>query len=379
MLGIAQIFSLIVLLIVYFLFIQICQSFLGFQWDGLLLEMGFLAIFLRSQIKERGGLPSRGVLFLLRWLLFRVMFFSGWVKLASGDPHWRDGTALNFHFETQPLPTWVGWYFHQLPGWVHQGLALGLFGVELGIPFLIFLPRKAKIFAFFVFFGFQAWIGLTGNYGFFGLQVVALSILLLDDRAWAHFFVFFKSQSLNHPSKSSGLRRQFDLIFVPLIFLASLFPGSMVGRTFGAFGLVNSYGVFATMTTHRDEIEIQTSQDGKVWVPLEFRWKPGRLDESPGFVEPHMPRLDWLMWFAAMGDFDENPWLQSFLVRLLEGSPEVFRLLKPNSLMNESPLWVRAVHYRYHFTNLETKQATGNWWSRVYLGEDSPTFARSLK
>jgi predicted DCC family thiol-disulfide oxidoreductase YuxK len=362
------------------------QAFLQFQWDYLLLEVGLLAIFLVPPWRWRFGrglAAAPVVLFLLRWLLFRLMFSSGWVKLASGDPTWRNLTALRFHYETQPLPPWTAWYLHQSPTWFQTVSALFLFFVELVVPFLYFAPRRLRLFAFRATVLLQLLIAATGNYGFFNLLALALALLLLDDQSlrarWRHAV-----------EESAGPPRAWPkAVLVPVacvvLFASSIeFAGTLGGalalprtvavttRLLTPFRSFNRYGLFMVMTTERPEILIEGSNDGADWRPYLFRWKPGDVTARPRFVAPHQPRLDWQMWFAALGTIDENPWLVQFLGRLLEGSPEVVGLLAANPFPDRPPRYVRATAYDYRFTDAAERRRTGAWWRRKVIGPYTP-------
>jgi lipase maturation factor 1 len=421
MVGVAPAPCLFLLWLIYLSLATVCREFLGFQWDNLLLETGFLAIFLAPlQLwprLSRGAPPSRLVLWLLRWLLFKLMFQSGCVKLLSHDPVWRNLTALTFHYETQPLPTWIGWYAHQLPAWAQMASAAAMFGIELFVPFLIFAPRRLRHFACLVLAGFQALIFLTGNYCFFNLLTVALCLLLLDDAALKPFLPRRLRDWLRppapqklgtqwnaslpdaeQPTPSSPLaplpsplkpRKWPAQVTVPLAAIAvvtSLMQYSVMFRTripwprplLGAYGwlepfrIFNSYGLFAIMTTSRLEIIIEGSDDGATWRAYEFKYKPGGVKRRPGFVEPHQPRLDWQMWFAALGTYRQNPWLVNFCVRLMQGSPTVLSLLERNPFPNAPPKYVRAIVYDYHFTDFATRRKTGAWWRRQEQGAYLP-------
>ena len=363
--------------------------FLEFQWDILLLETAFLAIFF-APWKLLPGIfrdtePSPVVLWLLRFLLFRLMFASGVVKLASGDPTWWNLTALRVHYETQPLPTWIGWYAHQLPLGLQKMSAAGMFFIELGLPFLIFLPPRPRLLAFAGFVFFQLLIGLTGNYCFFNLLTMTLAILLLDDTLLGRFFpagMRAQSASPKRPGPGRWIRRAavaaLILILLPLECMALSrcfrrplpWPEALQRLEVRAFPfrILGSYGLFSRMTTTRPEIVVEGSQDGATWLPYEFKWKPGDLKRRPSFVEPHQPRLDWQMWFAALGDFRSNPWFQNFLARLLQGSPDVLALLEKNPFPQSPPRYVRAVLYEYHFTDLAERRKDGAWWRREMKG-----------
>jgi hypothetical protein len=426
--GFAPAPCLFLLWLIYLSLATACREFLSFQWDNLLLETGFLAIFLAPlQLWPRSSRtrpPSRLVLWLLRWLLFKLMFQSGCVKLLSGDPAWRNLTALAFHYETQPLPTWIGWYAHQLPVWAQKASAAAMFGIELFVPFLIFAPRRPRQFACLVLVFFQALIFLTGNYCFFNLLTIALCLLLLDDAALkallpsrVRSLLFPEKAERNgtqwnaslpdargsqtsspghaspaplpspQPSAPSPLkpRRWPVQITVPLACIAiatSLMQFSAMFRSpipwprpmlavyawLEPFRTFNSYGLFAVMTTSRPEIVIEGSNDGVGWLAYEFKYKPGDVKRRPMFVAPHQPRLDWQMWFAALGSYRQNPWLVNFCLHLLEGSRPVLALLENNPFPQAPPRYIRAVMYDYRFTDFATRRETGAWWHRQEQG-----------
>jgi lipase maturation factor 1 len=366
------------------------QTFLQFQWDYLLLEAGLLAIFLAPpwRWRIRGGLAAPPVvLLLLRWLLFRLMFSSGWVKLASGDATWRNLSALRFHYETQPLPPWTAWFMHQCPPWFQTVSALFLFFVELVVPFLYFAPRRLRLFAFRATVLLQLLIAASGNYGFFNLLALALALLLLDDQSLPGRW------SLERDAASGPSRPWPKAVLVPVacvaIFASSIeFAGTLdrsfalprtlvaAARRLGALRSFNSYGLFMVMTTQRPEILIEGSNDGAEWRPYGFRWKPGDVALRPRFVAPHQPRLDWQMWFAALGSAEENPWLTRFLGRLLEGSPEVLRLLAGNPFPDHPPRYVRAMLYDYRFTDASERRRSAAWWRRDVRGVYVPVVSR---
>lgn len=385
-LGFAPLLLLAVVWICYYYLTQVCQDFLWFQWDSLMLEMGFLAIFLapftllpRFPPKLNGErAPSFTPILLLRWLLFRVVFFSGWVKLASGDPTWRDLTALTYHFETQPLPTILGWYVHQAPVEVLQFLALGMFVIELGAPLLIFLPRRPRILAFIGIVGLQVLINLTGNYGFFGWQVICLSLLLPDDSFWLKLFPKSWAQGASRRYTASGeqeFKRWLNYGLATTVLLITVFHvDSWVGGV-PLSRVINQYGVFAVMTTRRDEIIVEGSADGQKWIPYEFRYKPGDVMRAPSFVTLHMPRLDWQMWFAALDSYENSRWIGGFMARLLEGAPSVLSLLAENPFANQPPRYVRALRYRYKFTDFTTRRENGSWWKKEFVGPYSPVLS----
>lgn len=388
-LGIAPAPILFVLWAFYLSLCTVSRDFLSFQWDILLLEVGFLAAFfapwriLPSLARESA--PSPAVLWLLRWLLFRLLFLSGAVKLTGGDPTWWSLSALQVHYETQPLPTWIGWYAHQLPGWFQRFSCGAMFVIELAVPFLIFLPRRPRIAAFWPLVFLQVLIGLTGNYTFFNLLTIALCLLLLDDASLRKFFparVAAASLAPRPEAVRRVFRRSVVAVLATVILTVSSFQlygafarvsrwPAPVGRLMAwvsPFRSISRYGLFAHMTTTRPEIIVEGSNDRETWLAYEFKWKPGDPRRRPAFVEPHQPRLDWQMWFAALADYRSTPWFRNFVVRLLQGSPEVLDLLETNPFPGGPPRYARAVLYQYNFTDLQTKRREGTWWRREQKG-----------
>ena len=363
-----------VLLLVYYLsIVNAGQVFMSYQWDYLLLETGFLVLFLK---------PVFSRVWLFRWLLFRLMFESGAVKLLSHDPVWRNLTALAVHYQTQPLPTPLAWYVFQAPLWFHKATTAMVFVIELGLPFLMFGPRRLKQIAAFGTIGLQTLIFLTGNYTFFNLLTITLCLFLLDDRFFRNKWMMFRPRPI--PAKFTRTSRGVSIALFAFIMILSVtglagmfgigapsFVNAAIGPV-APFGLVNQYGLFATMTTSRPEISIEGSNDGAEWREYVFPYKPGPLNRAPGWAEPFQPRLDWQMWFAALGNYRENPWLIRFMMRLLQGSPPVLELLEYNPFAGNPPRFVRAIVYDYRFTTFEERRKTGNWWKRELKGTYFP-------
>lgn len=375
--------ALLMAWIFYLSIFNVAQPFLGFQWDTLLLETGFLSLFLvswRGNINEPESSPSWFIIFLLRLLLFRVVFSSGVVKLLSQDPTWADLTALYYHYETQPLPTWVGWYTHQLPQGFQEFSVVCVFVIQLGVVFLIFGPRRIRYIGCAALVFFDVLIILTGNYGFFNLLTIALCLLLLDDSVFSRWlstkgekskvsvFVIQKKSLL----KVGLLGVCIMLYAVPLLTTNHPSIYVYISKAIRPFHIFNSYGLFAVMTTSRPEIIILGSDDRENWFPYEFKWKPGNVEKKPKFVAPHQPRLDWQMWFAALSNYERNPWLIQFMTRLLQGSPVVIALLENNPFPDTPPRYLQAVIYEYQFTNSEIRNRDNSWWTRKLLRPYTP-------
>lgn len=379
--GVLPPVMLALLWLCYLSLVNVGQDFLSFQWDVLLLEAGFLAIFFApGQVWPRFRAetpPSMIALWLLRWLLFRLMLMSGVVKLASGDPTWHNLTALTYHYETQPLPTPLAWYAFHLPFWF-QRLSTGLvFVIELVAPFGIFGPRPVRLICAALLAGLQVLILLTGNYAFFNLLTIALCITLLDDvvlrrllpRSLRERF----AEPVRRPAPPARRRWIVGPAAVVLVTMSLLQLGSRVGIPPPAqslltwqepLHLVNTYGLFAVMTTTRPEIVVEGSDDGMTWRAYGWRFQPQNPQRAPRWAAPYQPRLDWQLWFAALGSADTTPWFRNFLLRLLQGSPDVLGLLATNPFPNHPPRQVRAVLYDYRFTDSATHRVTGAWWQR---------------
>jgi hypothetical protein len=367
--------SLAVLFALYLSLLYGGQVFMSFQWDTFLLETGFLALLLSF-----ARLPG---IWLLRWLLFRFLFMSGVVKLLSGDPNWWNLSALSYHFFTQPLPTPLAWYGAQLPLPVLRFLTGGVFLIELLLPFLIFCPRRLRFFAAFGILLLQSCILLTGNYNWFNLQTMLLCLLLFDDAAVQKILPQSLLRFLSKRAKpNSNLPRAASALvgaLVVLLLLCSLvemdvrFGGRpptaarSIDRFIEPLRMVSSYGLFAVMTTQRDEIVIEGSHDGIEWREYEFRYKPGDVARRPPWNIPHQPRLDWQMWFAALDDPHRLAWFQRFLVKLLQNEPAVTALLAKNPFADLPPTYIRAQFYDYTFTS-GGDTAKGLWWQRRSLG-----------
>ncbi|HEX2524067.1 MAG TPA: lipase maturation factor family protein [Terriglobia bacterium] len=383
----------------YLSLVTVARDFLAFQWDGLLLETGFLAVFLAYPRlfpkRSDTAAPAAPVLLLLWWLLFRLIFSSGMVKLLSGDPTWRSFTALNFHYETQPLPNAVSWFMHQLPAGFQKVSVAGMFVLELGLPFFIFAPRRLRWVACAGLVWLQLFLLVTGNYAFFNLLTIALCVLLLDEGAWRKLRLVrafspapCQAGTLEGCEPSPGSNWPVWIILplavAMLLVTSNVFteglgwqipwPSPVARLTSWAapFCIANRYGLFAVMTTERPEIVLEGSQDGEHWESYEFKYKPGQLTHRPPFVAPHQPRLDWQMWFAALGPYQQNVWFTSLCNRLLQGSPEVLALLDRNPFPEAAPKFVRGVFYDYHFTDSAARRATRQWWRRELKGQYSP-------
>ena len=365
--------SLLALYVLYLSLLYGGQTFMSFQWDTFLLEAGFLGLLL--SFAQTPGL------WLLRWLLFRFMFMSGVVKLLSGDPNWWNLSALSYHFFTQPLPTPLAWYAAHFSPSVLKVATAGLFVVELVLPFLIFCPRRLRFCAAFGILLLQSCILLTGNYNWFNLQTMLLCLLLFDDAALQKVLPQRLVRVLSrrvHPRPTKAVSVTVAawglvLVFSSLVQMDERIGGSpppaarALDQLIEPLRMVSSYGLFAVMTTERNEIIIEGSDDGTEWREYQFRYKPGDVARRPPWNIPHQPRLDWQMWFAALDDPRRVNWFPRFLEKLLENEPTVTALLEKNPFPDKPPQYLRAQFYDYTYSSGE-ELGKGLWWRRRSLG-----------
>ncbi len=413
--------SFLVCFVCYLSFVAAAGDFSGYQSDGMLLEAGFLALFLSPRgLRPGWGAampPSRASLFLLQWEWFRIYFESGMVKLLSGDPQWRNFTAMDNYYQNGPLPTWIGWYVQHLPHWFHAGTVVATLGMELVVVLLLFFPRRFRILCFLIVTPWEIGVILTANYTFLNYLVLSLGILLLDDRILRRFVPAFLhlpepvsvepeltdeaplSLLAGHPEKEPPLSRQSALkgmgkhwdalrlaiSAVMLSWIAYVTTAQLVMmpqhllplptapiRALEPFRIANQYGLFAVMTRGRYEIEFQGSNDGEHWTAYPFRYKPQALDEPPGIYAPYQPRFDWNLWFASLSDWQQNNFVPLTEERLLENDPDVLALFRNNPFASGPPKYVRAMLWQYWFTSMNEKRQTGNWWRRQLLGLYAP-------
>jgi predicted DCC family thiol-disulfide oxidoreductase YuxK len=366
------------LFLCYLLYLSLLYAgnvFMFYQWDTFLLEAGFLALMLNFA-------PRPGI-WLLRWLLFRFMFMSGVVKLSSGDPNWWNLSALSYHFLTQPLPTPFAWHAAHLPAGVLTFATGATFAVELVLPFLIFCPRRLRFFAGFGMLLLESLISITGNYNWFNLQTMLLCLLLFDDAAVKRLLPERLTAWLKPKLPEKSLQRRGRItvavlasliLFCSLVQMEQRFGGEPpaiaqdINDAIEPLHIVSSYGLFAVMTTKRNEIVIQGSLDGTHWRDYEFQYKPGDLTRAPPWNVPFQPRLDWQMWFAALDSPDRLPWFWRFVQKLLENDPAVTALLRINPFaQGPPPLFIRAQFYEYTYSS-SAEKAKGIWWDRRLLG-----------
>lgn len=389
--GVTPGVSLAALWIGYLSLVNVGQLFYGFQWDSLLIEATFMALFVvpwKRLPLWRAHEPPAAARWLIIWVGFRLMFMSGVVKFASGDPTWANFTALDYHFETQPLPNSLSPFVHHLAPWVRHFACIAMLAIELFVVWLVFIPwRQARRAAALGVIGLMVAIQLTGNYTFFNLLVAILFLPALDDDFWRKIF---RKKSLPPPIEAfpkGRPRAAFGLwgLFTAVVLLTSLqalpaitrrpvAPGwieSFLNKA-DPFRSLNHYGVFAVMTTSRPELIIEGSNDGITWTEYIFRHKPSTLTKNPGWVAPHQPRLDWQLWFAALGNPAQNRWLEGLCFQLLKGSKPVTELFASTPFGDVPPRQIRVLRYRYSYTTPGVQARTGERWQRTLIDTYQP-------
>lgn len=397
--------SLLVCFVCFLSFVSAAQDFSGYQSDGMLLEAGFIALFFAPS-GFRPGLGassrfSRASLFLLSWEWFRIYFESGVAKIAGGDPEWRNFTAMDEYYQNGPLPTWIGWYVQHLPHWFHAGTVWATLALELGLVWMLFLPRRWRIVCFFIVTPWEIGVILTANYTFLNYLVLSLGFLLLDDHFCRSVMPSrWRSTVQSEVSKSDGslaqngrirwtvsvLKLSAVTVVLGWIFYATTvqllsmfsdvrFPTAPVA-VLDPFRIANRYGLFGIMTRGRYEIEFQGSDDGENWTTYPFRFKPQDLAKAPGIYAPYQPRFDWNLWFASLGSWREYPIVARTEVSLLSNDPDVLALFAGNPFPQRPPKEARAVLWQYWFTSMKEKHDTGRWWRREYVGLYAPAIER---
>ena len=397
--------TLVICFLCFLSFVSAAQDFSSYQSDGMLLEAGFICLFFAPP-GLRPGLgaahpPSRASLFLLQWEWLRIYFESGVVKLASGDIQWRNFTAMDEYYQNGPLPTWIGWYIQHFPHNFHAFAVGATLVLELGLVWMILLPRRWRIVLFLVVTGWQIPVILTANYAFLNYLVLSLGILLVGDPflrwLWAQMRKATPTDlaptpgETRKPESRVALIRHFRAmkLAVAAVMLTWVFYATaaemvlMLWRwaplptapiaMLEPFRIANRYGLFAVMTRGRYEIEFQGSNDGQTWTAYPFLYKPQALNEAPRIYAPYQPRFDWNLWFASLDTWRNNEIVPNTEIRLLSNDKDVLRLFRQNPFASSPPRQVRAVLWQYWFTSMAEKRTTGNWWRRELIGAYAPT------
>ena len=364
--------------VLYLSIVNVGQTFYSFGWESLLCETGFLAIFLgNAQVA-----PPITLVFLVRWLLFRVEFGAGLIKMR-GDRCWRDLTCLYYHHETQPMPNPLSWYFHHVPKGFHRMEVLGNHFAQLVAPVFLFAPQPVASIAGLIVFGTQGWLVLSGNFAWLNVITMSLALMSLDDSVLGVAF------SVVRPSvgAESGIDALFGVVVIAvtaLIVVLSYRPArnllsrrQLMNYSFDAFHVVSTYGAFGSVTKERDELIVEGTTDVALtadteWREYEFKGKPGDVRRRPAQFAPYHLRLDWLMWFAAMSSPIDHEWFVPFVLKLLHADRPTLHLLRIDPFAGEAPRFVRARLYRYHFTTPAEHRESGAWWKRELLGDYLP-------
>jgi hypothetical protein len=361
--------------ILYLSIVNIGQTFYSFGWESLLLETGFLAIFLGPATTA----PQFSLIVLMRWLLFRVEFGAGMIKMR-GDRCWRDLTCLYYHHETQPMPNPLSWYFHHLPKRLHRIEVLGNHFAQLVVPWFLFFPQPIATLAGIVIVATQSWLVISGNFAWLNFITIALAISAFDNAALGRLFPITPSEPLDAPVAFFALTVAYTALIVFLSYRPArnlLSRRQIMNASFDPFHIVGTYGAFGSVTKERFEVVIEGTAEPvltaqTVWREYEFKGKPGDINRRPPQVAPYHLRLDWLMWFAAMSSPMYHEWFVPLLVKLLEADQPTLRLLRKDPFDGKPPRFVRALLYLYRFTTPAEHRETGAWWHRELVADYVP-------
>ncbi|MBI3273792.1 MAG: lipase maturation factor family protein [Candidatus Colwellbacteria bacterium] len=357
--------------LLYLSFVNVGQTFYAFGWESMLLEAGFYAIFL-GDLKTA---PSVIMIWLFNWMLFRTMFGAGLIKLR-GDECWKNLTCLYYHYETQPMPNPLSWFFHWLPKGVHQFGVLFNHFAELIVPFAYFAPQPISAAAGLITLLFHGWLAVSGNFSFLGFLTMVIALSTLDDRLLSKIIPLHPPANL---ALWQGYQNAIYILAIIIAFLSikpikNLFsPYQAMNTSYNPIHLVNSYGAFGSITRPRYEVIIEGTADPVItletkWEEYEFKGKPVKLDRLPPQIAPYHLRLDWLAWFAGFSHYYEHPWFIHLMAKLLKNDEAILGLLKTNPFPAAPPHFVRALRYEYHFTTPAQHRQNGNWWERNLVG-----------
>lgn len=363
----------------YLSIVNVGQIFYSFGWESLLLEAGFLAVLLGS---FRSATPIL-IIFLMRWLVFRLEFGAGLIKLR-GDSCWRELTCMDYHHETQPMPNPLSWFFHHLPLWAHRMEVAGNFFVQLVVPWGLFFPQPIAGITGILIIATQGWLMLSGNYSWLNFITIILAFSAFSNAQLHRVLPFLQAPQnlLRHTMHEWSV-----LLLSAAVVVMSYWPvrnlfsrRQMMNASFNPYHLVNTYGAFGSVTKERYEIILQgTADDGPPetaeWKDYEFKGKPSDPMRRPPQFAPYHLRLDWLMWFAAMRphyNYYQHPWFLALVEKILMNDAAALSLLRTNPFAEKPPAKVRALLYHYHFTSPEERRRTGAWWHWEPAGEYLP-------
>ncbi|MDG0817780.1 lipase maturation factor family protein [Bdellovibrio svalbardensis] len=385
-LGFSQSWMFLICWLCYLSFVSCGQNFLSYQWDSLLLEFGFLGLFMapwRFEWVPFGAHVLNPIILVLCWLLlFKLMLSSGVVKLTHKDASWKNLTALTYHYWTQPLPNPIAYFLHKAPALFQKLSTLVMFSIELIVPVFIFITGTPQAVAAWLLILLQILIILSGNFAFFNVITIGLCLGVIPDPFWK----ISVSKWIIASAFPTEIALLAFILLVPAAYFwvyKTIFEKSKTldfllpyMRFLYPFRISNPYGLFAVMTKNRPELVIEGSNDGLHWQEYEFRFKPASVTKMPSVVAPHQPRLDWQLWFASLESFGENLWLQNLIARMFAESREVQSLLGTDPFGGKSPKFLRILKYEYTFSDLQTLRKKGQWWERRFVEVYSPTFER---
>lgn len=349
----------LVLWALYLSVVNVGQRFYGFGWESLLLEAGLAAALLGN---SRVGTPLLAI-FVLRWLLFRVEFGAGMIKMR-GDPCWRDLTCLDYHHETQPMPNPLSRRFHLLPTALHRVETGANHVAQLVAPWTLLLPQPFAGIGATAMIATQAYLMLSGNYAWLNLLTLLLGFAAIPDGWFATLGVTIDDPA----STSTGFEVVVVVCTIGILVLSwrplrNLFSSEQrMNTSYDSLHLVNSYGAFGSITRERREVIVEGTLDGETWQPYEFRAKPGDPTRRPGQFAPYHLRLDWLMWFLALSPGYGAGWFERFVERLLAADPATLALLARDPFGGAPPAMVRARLVEYRFATRAERRRTGHHW-----------------
>jgi Lipase maturation factor len=382
--GFANAPLLTVLWLLYMSFVNVGQDWYGYGWEIQLLETGFLAIFLCPLVDPRPfpkRPPPTPIIILFRWLIFRIMFGSGLIKFR-GDDVWRNGTALYYHFETQPLPGPLSRWFHFLPR------ILLKFGVwynwlaELVAPLFVFGPRLARTIAGAIIIGLQIILLLSGNLSFLNWLTIIPALACFDDATWSKLLpkiLVKKAETARanaQPSKPMLVTAWTITVIIGLLSIQPAFnllsPNQIMNTSYDPLNLVNTYGAFGSVGRERLNLVFEGTtdpipDDSAHWKPYPYKGLPVELDKRPRQVAPYQLRLDWQLWFAAMSTPDEYPWTLTLIAKLLHNDPGALGLFAANPFPDKPPRYIRVILYRYTFA--PPGSPGHDYWNRQRVGD----------
>jgi hypothetical protein len=357
--------------VLYLSIVNVGQTFYAFGWESLLLEAGFLAVFLGNA----EAAPPFLVLLLFRWLAFRVEFGAGLIKMR-GDPCWRDLTCMQYHHETQPMPNPLSWWFHHLPRPLHRFEVLGNHLTQLVMPFGLFLPQPFAAVAAGAMILTQGYLVVSGNYAWLNALTMVIAFSALPDAAFGSLATWLAAPGADGPAWFARAL----VALTAVVAVLSWWPvRNLIGRrqlmnySFNPLHLVNTYGAFGSITRERYEVIIEGTRDASPgeaaeWREYEFIGKPGNPRRRPRQVAPYHLRLDWLMWFVPLSPAYAADWLPSLIDKLLANDRAILRLMGPNPFADAPPRWIRARLFRYRYTTWAERRQTGAWWVRAPAG-----------